>query len=48
MIHYSYFFICQMIDHYTEILENARSFQQKVIAKQNLRMYQQMREAYLN
>jgi hypothetical protein len=48
MIPYSYFFICQLIDHYTEILQNAKSFQQRVIAKQNLRMYQQKREAFLN
>ena len=48
MIYYSYAMICKMIDHYSELAENAASFKQRVMAKQNLLLYKTMREALLN
>lgn len=48
MIYYSYTMICKMIDHYSELAQSATSFRQRVLAKQNLLLYKNMREALLN
>jgi hypothetical protein len=44
----NYRMICQLLDHYTDLYNNATSIEQRVIAREAMEHYQRQWEAFNN